>query len=272
MEEFKIFAAREAQGWSDGATVGNYIRWFGPVTDDIGGVLVDRLQPSGKQVLDLCCGQGVLTDALARAGATATGLDFSYRMLDVARARGSSAEFVQGDAATLPFEDARFDAITCNFGFSHLPDRPAALAEMARVLRPGGQLYMSFWEAPDRSPAFQLVMKALKDHGDLSRAVPSPDFFGFCDPAAAEQDLSAAGLEMTHHWVATPSWTLDAPEALFEIFETATVAMAMLLKTQDETALKAMRSQVGEQVARAFRHGTRYVVPVPVVVVEARLP
>jgi demethylmenaquinone methyltransferase/2-methoxy-6-polyprenyl-1,4-benzoquinol methylase len=97
------------------------------------------VQP-GDRVLDACCGTGDLAVAARRAGATVTGLDFSEQMLERARRKSSEIGWVQGDAQQLPFEDGSFDAATVGFGVRNLDDLERGLAELRRVLRPGGRL------------------------------------------------------------------------------------------------------------------------------------
>jgi demethylmenaquinone methyltransferase / 2-methoxy-6-polyprenyl-1,4-benzoquinol methylase len=94
----------------------------------------------GDHVLDACCGTGDLALACERAGGKVTGLDFSERMLERARQKSSSVEWVQGDALALPFEDASFDAATVGFGVRNLADLEGGLRELRRVLRPGGRI------------------------------------------------------------------------------------------------------------------------------------
>ena len=94
----------------------------------------------GDRVLDACCGTGDLAVAVSRAGARVTGLDFSERMLERARGKSAEVEWVQGDAQQLPFEDASFDAATVGFGVRNLEDLERGLAELRRILRPGGRL------------------------------------------------------------------------------------------------------------------------------------
>jgi demethylmenaquinone methyltransferase/2-methoxy-6-polyprenyl-1,4-benzoquinol methylase len=77
---------------------------------------------------------------LGGAGGRVVGLDFSERMLAVARAAHPSIEWVQGDATSLPFEDSSFDAATTAFGLRNLADPEKGLREMARVVRPRGSL------------------------------------------------------------------------------------------------------------------------------------
>jgi demethylmenaquinone methyltransferase/2-methoxy-6-polyprenyl-1,4-benzoquinol methylase len=95
----------------------------------------------GDRVLDACCGTGDLALAAKEAGAgPVTGLDFSPRMLERARAKSRQIEWVQGDLLALQFEDASFDAATVGFGVRNLEELERGLAELRRVLRPGGRL------------------------------------------------------------------------------------------------------------------------------------
>jgi ubiquinone/menaquinone biosynthesis C-methylase UbiE len=98
---------------------------------------------AGLDVLDVGCGQGIDLVEYARAGARATGIDLTPRHVELARghveALGLAAIVVQGDVEQLPFEDACFDLVASNGVLHHTPDMPAALREIRRVLRPGGE-------------------------------------------------------------------------------------------------------------------------------------
>ena len=94
----------------------------------------------GDRVLDACCGTGDLALAAVEAGGRVTGLDFSERMLERARGKSSSVEWMRGDLLALPFADGSFDAATVGFGIRNVEDLDSGLRELARVLRPGGRL------------------------------------------------------------------------------------------------------------------------------------
>ena len=94
----------------------------------------------GDQVLDACCGTGDLALACVAEGGRVTGLDFSEPMLERARRKSAAVEWVAGDVLALPFEDGRFDAVTVGFGVRNVPELERGLAELRRVLRPGGRL------------------------------------------------------------------------------------------------------------------------------------
>jgi demethylmenaquinone methyltransferase/2-methoxy-6-polyprenyl-1,4-benzoquinol methylase len=95
----------------------------------------------GDRVLDAACGTGDLAIADLKAGAgKVTGLDFSEKMLERARAKNTEIEWLRGDMLALPFADETFDAATVGFGVRNVEDLALGLRELRRVLRPGGRL------------------------------------------------------------------------------------------------------------------------------------
>jgi demethylmenaquinone methyltransferase/2-methoxy-6-polyprenyl-1,4-benzoquinol methylase len=107
------------------------------------------------RVLDLCCGTGDMTFALKRQagskGARIVGLDFSHAMLEraVRKSDGNAPRWIEADALNLPFADGSLDLVTSAFGFRNLADYDAGLREIARVLRPGGELGVLECAEPD---------------------------------------------------------------------------------------------------------------------------
>jgi demethylmenaquinone methyltransferase / 2-methoxy-6-polyprenyl-1,4-benzoquinol methylase len=103
--------------------------------------LVSRLPRDGGHVLDVATGTGLVAAELMRGGFRVTGLDQSAEMLDVARARfGGRVDLVEASAESLPFPDASFDHLTFTYILRYVDDPGATLAELARVVRPGGTL------------------------------------------------------------------------------------------------------------------------------------
>jgi demethylmenaquinone methyltransferase/2-methoxy-6-polyprenyl-1,4-benzoquinol methylase len=94
----------------------------------------------GDRVLDVCCGTGDLAVAAHEVGGKVTGLDFSEPMLERARGKSGEIDWVAGDALAMPFADGSYDAATVGFGVRNFEDLPRGLAELRRVLRPGGRL------------------------------------------------------------------------------------------------------------------------------------
>jgi demethylmenaquinone methyltransferase / 2-methoxy-6-polyprenyl-1,4-benzoquinol methylase len=124
---------------------------LGPTYDRVGAVLslgqdplwrrflVSRLPPDGGHVLDVAAGTGLVSSELLRRGFRVTALDQSPEMLTLARARlDGRAEVVEASAESLPFEDATFDHLTVTYLLRYVEDPGATLAELTRVIRPGG--------------------------------------------------------------------------------------------------------------------------------------
>jgi SAM-dependent methyltransferase len=107
-----------------------------------------ELKP-GDRVLDVACGSGNLSIPAARAGATVTGVDIATNLVEQARARAASEgldiKFDEGDAESLPYDDAAFDVVVSMFGAMFAPRPELVAAELTRVCRPGGRIAMANW-------------------------------------------------------------------------------------------------------------------------------
>ncbi|MDP5220236.1 class I SAM-dependent methyltransferase [Ruegeria sp. 2205SS24-7] len=186
------------------------------------------------------------------AGAKVTGLDFSPAMLARARRRVPNASFVEGDAASLPFDDKSFDAVVCNVGFGHLPEPDTVLAEISRVLRPGGVAAMTSWRELEHSASFQIVFGAVKAHGDPGLAPPAPDFHLFSKREAANNALAAAGFFDPQFTDIESAFQFNDPSGFADVFERATVRAAMLISSQTSAARDAIRRTMTQRVADEF--------------------
>jgi demethylmenaquinone methyltransferase / 2-methoxy-6-polyprenyl-1,4-benzoquinol methylase len=94
----------------------------------------------GQTILDLAAGTGSSSIVFLREGVKVVAADFSNGMLEEGRRRHPELEFVLADAAALPFADREFDTVTISFGIRNVEKTEVALAEMLRVLKPGGKL------------------------------------------------------------------------------------------------------------------------------------
>lgn len=128
---------------------------LGPTYDRVGAMLsfgqdprwrrflVSRIPADGGEVLDVATGTGLVAEALLRRGLSVTGVDQSPGMLAHARSRlGGRATLVETSADALPFPDARFDHLTFTYLLRYVDDPARTLAELARVVRPGGTIAM----------------------------------------------------------------------------------------------------------------------------------
>jgi demethylmenaquinone methyltransferase / 2-methoxy-6-polyprenyl-1,4-benzoquinol methylase len=133
----------------------------------------------GERVLDLAAGTGTSSVALAASGADVVASDFALGMLRAGRRRHPDLALVAGDAVALPFADGSFAAVTISFGLRNVHDVDAALAELARVTRPGGRLVVCEFSRPTWGPwrtvYVEYLMRALPA---LARQVSSnPDAY-----------------------------------------------------------------------------------------------
>ena len=166
---------------------------FAPWADD----LTERVAALGPHdLLEIAAGTGVVTERLARAlpHANIVATDLNPAMLDEARRHAAPVTFQAADAQALPFADASFDLVACQFGVMFYPDRPAAQREARRVLRPAGHYLFSVWDSIDRNPASQAISDALASlfPDDPPRFLDRTPF-GHHDTAVLTRELREAG-------------------------------------------------------------------------------
>jgi SAM-dependent methyltransferase len=114
-----------------------YARKHGADTRELAFEAIAAARP--RRALDVGCGRGELAERIRdELGAEVRAVDQSERMVDLTRARGVDA--ILGDVQALPFGDGEFDVVVANWMLYHVPDLDRGLAELARVLRPGGRL------------------------------------------------------------------------------------------------------------------------------------
>lgn len=243
-----------------------YEALFGPLTAQSVDATLDAAGViSGCDVLDVCTGHGVLALAATKRGAKASAVDFSEAMVAASHRNAPSVDCRQGDAQDLPYPDNAFDAITCGYGILHVAEPDRALAEMRRVLRPGGRVAISVWERPSPVNAFGLLSGAVKAHRRVDVSLPhGPDFFQFGDP----EDMKAARAQASFSDVtATPvaqTLLLKTATGLVNLALQGGVRIRALL-AQDSAALSAINVAVAEGVDQLFRSGDRFQVPMPAI-------
>jgi len=102
----------------------------------------------GCFLVDVCCGTGDVALTFEASGARAVGIDFTPEMLALAESKGGRGTFVRGDALHLPVVDDRADLATVAFGIRNVADPRAGLAELARIVRPGGRVLVLEFNMP----------------------------------------------------------------------------------------------------------------------------
>ena len=191
--DLTIYDKVAAQWWSDD------IRWVRTLKNLVPGRLrwMDRqIDWAGKDVLDLGCAGGFMAEALAERGARVTGIDPAEQAIAAARAHAAQAghaiTYDTGKGETLPYADAAFDAVVCVDVLEHVDDLAQVMAEVARVLRPGG---LFLFDTINRNPLARLATITVAEDvlGLLPKGTHDPALF--IKPGELRAAMTTAGLE-----------------------------------------------------------------------------
>ena len=169
---------------------------FAPYADDLARRIAAR---SPSRVLEIAAGTGAVTRVLATAlppEVPIVATDLNPAMLAQAAAVGTSrpVEWRKADAMELPFADGSFDAVVCQFGVMFFPDRPAAYAEVRRVLAPGGTFLFNAWDRIEENEFAAVVTEALATlYPDDPPRFLARTPHGYGDRTTIERDLAAGG-------------------------------------------------------------------------------
>ena len=215
---------------------------------------------SGDRVLDVGCGTGVAAraavDRVGRAGSV-VGVDPNPGMLSVARGSTDAVTWREGAAEQLPLADGSVDAVLCQFALMFFADRPAAVAEMARVLVPGGRVAVATWAAVGESPGYAAMVDLLDRlfGSHAADALRAPFCLGepaalraLLEPAFAHVTVArhegTARFESIEAWVHTEirGWTLAEmidDEQHAELLAAAQVDLAGFTDAQGRVAFSA---------------------------------
>ena len=182
--------------WVDAASVA-YERWmvpmlFAPYATDLAERVVQR---SPARVLEVAAGTGAVTRVLTSVlSAEVVATDLNEAMVTVGRKQVPGASWRTADAMQLPFEDATFDVVVCQFGAMFFPDKRAAFAEIRRVLTPGGAFIANVWTGiEDNDFAAALVDSLREVFPDDPPTFVTDLPHGYHDRAGLVADLEAAG-------------------------------------------------------------------------------
>jgi ubiquinone/menaquinone biosynthesis C-methylase UbiE len=231
-----------------------------------------RLGP-GERVLDVACGTGLVTFAAARrvalGGGHVVGVDISGGMIGAAQRRAvardlAGVSFQRMDAEFPGFPDESFDVVLCSLGLMYFPDPSRSLAEMRRVLKPGGRLVVAVWGERQRcgwSAVFPIV------DGEVNSDV-CPLFFRLGQPETLARTLGEAGFNNVDvHRIASTLDYDDADAACDAMFVAGPVALAW--SRFDAQAKERARSRYLDSIG-AWRNDRGYRIPGEFVVAQGR--
>jgi SAM-dependent methyltransferase len=258
-DEFTRF---EHEGWQRVAH--KYDSMWSSLTRQFIPHLISAAQvSSGMSVLDAACGPGYVSDAVKQLGGVPTGIDFSEKMIAVAKAMFPEISFIQGDAQNLPFGDASFDRVLINFGLLHVSHPEKACAEACRVLKPKGRFAFSVWAGPDENPGAKIVNDAIEAHADLDVGLPEgPPHYLFGERVECRKALEQAGFDgkLMSYNSRTVEWHLPTASYFFETERDAGVRTAGLLARQSPETLDAIRAAIENGMNR-YARGNEFVLP-----------
>jgi ubiquinone/menaquinone biosynthesis C-methylase UbiE len=225
----------------------------------------------GMSILDVACGPGYLCDYVQKLSAVPTGVDFSNKMVAIAKRMFPDVSFMHGDAQNLPFSDASFDCVLINFGLLHVADPEQACAEAARVLKSGGKFGFTVWAGPEQNPGAKIVNDAIEAHADLNVHLPEgPPHYLYGDKEECQEVLECVGFDGESLIFRTHSveWSLPSSSFLFEAERDAGVRTAGLLWRQSRERLSRIEQAIENGVNR-YARGNRILVPFAAHVVVA---
>ena len=226
---------------------------------------------AGERLLDIACGTGNGALLAAARGAEAVGVDVAPRLIGVAEDRAAAAglelELLVGDAQAMPVADASFDVAISIFGVIFAPDPAQAMAELARVLRPGGRAYVSAW-VPS-GPIHDMLTILGRAIGRATGGAPPPERFAWSKTASVRSIAEPCGLT-----VATSRHELEIRAASPAAYVAAGREHPMALDSWPLLERAGLLDALGEEMAGALaahnEDAPRLLIRSPYVVHELR--
>ena len=264
------FAQFEHEGWQRVADKYDSV-WSSLTRQFIPYLLTDAKVAPGVSVLDVACGPGYVSAAAKQLGAVPTGVDFSEKMVAIAKRMFPEIRLTQGDAQDLPFEDGSFDRALMNFGLLHVSHPEKACAEACRVLKPGGKFGFTVWAGPEQNPGAKIVNDAIEAYANLDVGLPEgPPKYLYSQREECRQVLKRAGFDggSMNYEMRTVEWHLPHAGYFFEAERNAGVRTAGILARQSPEVLETIRIALQNGIKQHAR-GNQFVLPMAAHVVVA---
>ena len=239
-----------------------YDRYLGPLIFEPYAVDLTRRVAglSPRKVLETAAGTGIVTGELAKRlkpGVTILATDLNPAMLAVAarKVTASNVAWQPADATALPFEDASFDVVACQFGVMFFPDKQTAYREVHRVLRPGGHFIFNVWDRLELNQMTDTVSDAAASYFPDN----PPQFFrrtphGYNDVVAIREALRQAGFgNVGVEHVAKRSHAISHRDPAIGFCQGT--PMRSEIEARDPTRLEAVTEVAAEALARRFGQG-----------------
>jgi ubiquinone/menaquinone biosynthesis C-methylase UbiE len=231
---------------------------FEPYAVDLANRVASR---SPGRVLEIAAGTGVVTRKLASVlpdSFEIVATDLNRAMLDLASAVGTTrpVEWHRADAMQLPFADAEFDAVVCQFGVMFFPEKPKAFSEARRVLRSGGTFMFNVWDRIEENEFAYTVTKALESFfpQDPPRFLARTPH-GYCHLSNIERDLKHGGFSTSAHATTIAARSRAASPLIPAIAYCQGTPLRNEIEARDKTGLGQATDIAAEAIARRFGVG-----------------
>jgi SAM-dependent methyltransferase len=268
-EALDAFAAWERDSWESRAAP--YADGVGVLTRGAVSALLDAAHvTAGTRVLDVATGPGFVAEEALVRGAQVTAVDQSAEMVAIARRNVPGAEVHQAPAEDLGLPAASYDAVVAGFLLNHLARPEVGVAELVRVLAPGGRLALSVWDRPEDNHVMGLIGDVVTALGIRGAVPPGPDSTHFADESRFAELLRGAGLVDVE--VARAGWAVEVEPGTW--FDTVAAAMprsgAVLASAVDDLRAKARELYVQRALEACGTGGGRCLLPAAAVVGSGR--
>jgi SAM-dependent methyltransferase len=265
------FDAYERRLWAGRADA--YERGFARLTAHTAGALLDAAgAAAGTRLLDVGTGPGVVARAAVARGARVTAVDAEPSMAEAAARNVPGLDVRIAVLPDLPLPDGLFDAVTGNFVINAVGDPAAALAELRRVLRPGGRLALTCWNYP-LAPAQGIGADAIEAaRVPWPEDIPVPPFRVYSSPEAFAALLAGAGFaEATAQRV---SWEhrVDPEEWWAEVHLSQVGSSALVIARQDTATVARIKTEFDRLIARYAVDDGQVALPSAAVLASATRP
>jgi ubiquinone/menaquinone biosynthesis C-methylase UbiE len=224
----------EETNWAEHARIQAAQRWeraSAEMGKDVTNALVEYADPQpGERVLDVACGTGAPSLKVARrvgAAGNVVATDLSEEPLKIAAERAkerglANIRFERADVHALPYADGEFDLVTCRFGVMFFADLAKALAEIRRVLTPGGRVAFAAWGKFEQ-PYFQSMVQVVMRHTGAEIPPAAAKMFQFAEPGKLARALTQAGFRDATDECKTVPWVwTDSVAELWRYFQAVT--------------------------------------------------
>lgn len=262
-ETFQITPA-QAEAYETFFVPALFAQWARPLVD-LAAVT------AGDRVLDVACGTGVAARAAAdRVGPTGSvvGVDINPAMLEVAARLRPDIEWREGDAVALPFDSGVFDAVLCQSALFFFPDVPAAVAEMGRVLRPGGVLALQTYASAPDQPAFWELQQIVARYAPAEAMHLIQTYWSQGDLAELNRTVESAGMSVIETRTRLGTATYASIDNLIDVEVRGTPLVDRVSPSQVEQ----ITADAGQSLAHYQSEDGRLELPIRAHLLAARRP